>query len=126
MASDASQGHAPAGFGELAADAIRYWELRRALYNVVLLNVVCVHYVLGWPASRTDLARDPLFVFFILAVFANIAYCAAYPVDLFVQFSGLRETWRRQRWILFLVGTTFAAVLAHFFTLGILSGTITP
>src|SRR5262249_11987491 len=126
MTSEVSERRGPAGFGELAADAMRYWELRRAIYNIVLLNVVCVHFIVGWPASRTYLARDPLFVFFILAVFANIAYCAAYAVDLFVQFSGLRDVWRRQRWILLLVGTTFAAVLAHFFTLGILGGTITP
>ena len=59
---------------------------------------------------------------FILAVLANIAYCAAYAVDLFGQHSGLRETWRRRRWVLLVVGTAFAAVAAHFVTLGILGG----
>jgi len=120
MASEASEERVTAGFGELAADAMRYWEPRRAIYNIVLFGVVCVHFMVGWPASRAYLARDPLFLFFILAVFANIAYCAAYAVDLFVQFSGVRGVWGRRRWILLLVGTTFAAVVAHFFTLGLL------
>jgi len=126
MASDASEERAGAGFGERAADAMRYWEPRRAIYNLALFGVVCVHFVVGWPASRAYLARDPLFVFFILAVLANIAYCAAYVVDLFVQFSGLRGAWGLRRWILLLVGTAFGAVVAHFFTLGILGGSVTP
>ncbi|TMQ71483.1 MAG: hypothetical protein E6K81_09935 [Candidatus Eisenbacteria bacterium] len=112
----------PGRFGELAADALRYWEPRRLIYNAVLLAVVGAHFIAGWPASRVFLARDPLLLFFLLAVLANIAYCAAYGVDLFVQFSGLRQIWDRRRWVLLVVGTAFAAVIAHFVTLGILAG----
>jgi hypothetical protein len=108
------------GFGDLAADALRYWEPRCVLYNVVLLAVVCIHFYTAWPGSKEHLERDTLFLFFILAVLANIAYCAAYAVDLFVQFSGLRGVWPRWRWTVLLMGTAFAAVLAHFFSLGIL------
>ncbi len=109
-------------FGELASDALRYREPRRLLYNAVLLAVVCVHFYAAWPDSKAFLARDPLFLFFFLAVLANIAYCAAYAVDLFVQFSGLRTAWGRWRWSVPVMGTAFAAVIAHFFTLGILGG----
>jgi hypothetical protein len=118
---------APAGgdairprFGELASDALRYWEPRRALYNAALLAVVCAHFWAGWPATKALLTRDEMFLFFGLAVLANIAYCTAYAVDLFVQFSGSRATWARWRWSVLLVGTAFAAVLAHFFTLALL------
>ena len=45
---------------------------------------------------------------------ANIAYCAAYLVDIFAQASGFRELWREYRWVLFAVGTTFAAIITHF------------
>lgn len=109
-------------FADLAADAIRYWELRRLAYNLALFAVVAVHFAASWPASRAFLARDPLLLFFGLAVLANVAYCAAYAVDLFAQFSGIRAEWVRRRWLLLLVGTAFAAVLAHFWTLGILGG----
>jgi len=112
----------PARFGELAADALRYWEPRRILYNLALVAVVCAHFYVAWPGSRTLLSRDLLFVFFGLAVLANIAYCAAYAVDLFVQFSGLRSEWARWRWVVLAAGTAFAAVIAHFFTLGIIRG----
>ena len=122
MASDPSDTRMPGRFGELAADALRYWEPRRLIYNAVLLAVVGAHFIAGWPASRVFLARDPLLLFFLLAVLANIAYCAAYGVDLFVQFSGLRQIWDRRRWVLLVVGTAFAAVIAHFVTLGILAG----
>ena len=41
--------------------------------------------------------------------------------DLFVQFSGLRTPWEKTRWIVLLVGSAFAAVIAHFFSMAILS-----
>ncbi len=90
-------------------------------YNLVLLSVVCAHLYADWPASKSLLTRDGFFGFFFLAVLANVAYCAAYAVDLFVQFSGLRAAWARWRWSLLVVGTAFAAVITHFFAHGILS-----
>jgi len=125
---DETKSHAPREGGErprfadLAGEAIRYWELRRPVYNLALFAVVVAHFVAGWPTSRAILTRDPLLVFFGLAVLANVAYCAAYAVDLFAQFSGMRAEWARWRWVLLLIGSGFAAVLAHFCTLGVLSG----
>jgi len=115
----------PAGrprFAELAGDAIRYWERRRPLYDLALLAVVLAHFIAAWPGSMLLLKPDPLLMLFGLAVLANVAYCAAYAVDLFVQFSGARASWMRWRWTLLLVGTAFAAVLAHFCALGLLTG----
>lgn len=103
-------------------DGWRYWEMRRPLYNAVLLAVVAIHFIADWPASRTFLESDTLFGFFILAVLANLAYCAAYLVDLFVDPSGLRAPWARKRWVVVLIGTAFAAVLAHFATTAMLTG----
>ena len=118
--SDGSSGRST--FGELATDALRYWEPRRLLYNLALAAVVVGHFVAGWPGSRSILTRDGLMGLFALAVIANILYCAAYAVDLFVQFSGLRGTWPRRRWILLATGTAFAAVLTHFICSGLFSG----
>jgi hypothetical protein len=54
----------------------------------------------------------------MLAVLANVAYCAVYLADLFVQFSGLHVAWRRGRVVLLIIGTAFAATIAHFVVQG--------
>jgi hypothetical protein len=43
---------------------------------------------------------------------------AAYPIDLFVQFAGVRETWQKGRAVLLIIGIAFAGVITHFFALG--------
>jgi hypothetical protein len=43
----------------------------------------------------------------------RIVYCGAYLGDVFVQISGLRVVWQRWRWVLFVIGTTFAAVITR-------------
>src|SRR5262245_20235915 len=121
-ATSASGGGGRPRFADLAGEAIRYWERRRLLYDPALLAVVLAHFIASWPGSMMMLRRDPLLMLFGLAVLANVAYCAAYAVDLFVQFSGARASWMRWRWTVLLVGTAFAAVLAHFCTLGLLAG----
>jgi type IV secretory pathway VirB2 component (pilin) len=100
---------------EYLSSAIRYWEPRRIVYNAVLGVVVLIHIVIAWPASKASLQTDNLLFLFVLAVLANVAYCAAYVVDIVVQMSGFRESWLRLRWILLLIGLAFAATLAHFF-----------
>ena len=102
---------------EFLSNAIRYWEPRRILYNLVLVLIVIVHFVQGLPFSKSALQFNSLLLLFALAVLANVAYCAAYLPDVFAQMSGLRESWLRFRWVLFVVGLAFAGVLAHFFSL---------
>lgn len=102
---------------EFLSNAIRYWEPRRILYNLVLAVIVVVHFVQGLPFSKSVLQFNSLLLLFALAVLANVAYCAAYIPDVFAQMSGLRDSWLRFRWALFVIGLAFAAVLAHFFSL---------
>jgi hypothetical protein len=104
------------------ADALKYWEPRRVIYNAVLAAVVLGHVLVGWPESKLALSMNVLLGLFFLGVLANVCYCAVYIVDLFVQFSGLRGAWRKWRGALLGVGTAFAAVIAHFFSLNILAG----
>lgn len=95
---------------EHVTDALRFWERGRILYNVALTAVVIAGFALSGADWREWLPRAPgLFVF---AVAANILYCAAYPVDLFVQASDFRERWRAMRWMLWLSGAALATVLA--------------
>ena len=104
-------------FRELAAEAIKYWEPRRVVYNLVLAAVVVFYFALAWPKSQTFLSLNFVLVLFLLAVVANVCYCAAYVVDLFVQLSSVRAFWLRKRWLLFLLGVMFAAVITRLFAL---------
>jgi len=106
-------------FYELTTDALRYWELRRFFYNLLLAAIVIWHIVAAWPRSRDALTFDGVLGLFLLAVIANIAYSAVYPADVFIQFSGFRASRARWRRILLIVGFAFAAVLTHFVASGL-------
>jgi hypothetical protein len=94
-------------------NAIRYWEPARRDCGRTLCD--------GLPVSRTLLHFNTLLLLFVLAVLANVAYCAAYVPDVFAQMSSLRDTWLRFRWAVFVVGMAFAGVLTHFWSLGMFS-----
>ena len=99
---------------EIATDLLRYWEPRRLVYNGALAIVVVVQFVVNRPASWKAFTWDAALVTFLLAVVANVLYCAAYLVDGFVQYTPFRTVWFRIRWLLFALGVAFAAVLTHF------------
>jgi len=103
---------------EVLTDAIGYWEPRRIAYNIVLVGVVMAVFVLNWPVSGSRVGADPFQRLFLLAVLANVAYCAAYVVDVAAQLSAFRPTWQRYRWILFGIGVTFAGILARVISTG--------
>ena len=105
-------------FSEYVARALRFWERRRIVYNLVLGLVEIGDFVFDWPDSRQALSFNLSMGIFVLAVLANVAYCAAYLPDIFVQFSGLDSALRWTRKILFVIGTAFAAIVAHFFSRG--------
>lgn len=98
-------------FYEMATSAIGFWEPMRVVYNLLLAAIVIGFIVAFWPKSIefVDWRQVPRLI--VLAVLANVCYCAAYLVDLFVQQSGFRAIWLRVRWVLFVIGTLFAAAL---------------
>ena len=99
-------------------NAISYWEIRRIIYNGVLAVIVLGYFVANLPTSMERITPDAIFALFILAVLANIAYCAAYIADIVAQMSGFRDLWLRLRWIVFLIGLAFASILTRWFTMG--------
>ena len=103
---------------DILTDSLRYWEPRRLAYNAALAAVVLVYFFAAWPFSKTAVTLNSVLVLFVLAVLANVAYCTAYLGDVFIQFSGFRDAWHRWRWLLFVVGTFFAAVITRFFAMG--------
>jgi hypothetical protein len=69
----------------------------------------------GWSSPAAGAyARHPQLLF-VLAVLANVGYCAAYLIDIPLQYSCFAERWRRWRWALWLAGMVFAAILACYF-----------
>jgi hypothetical protein len=104
----------PSGLREIISDAIAYWERGRVGYNLVLGAVVAGWVTLTWPHFRGALNWPSLLALFALAVLANACYCAAYLVDVPVQYSSFRDLWRRRRWVLWATGVVFAGVLASY------------
>jgi hypothetical protein len=103
---------------DFVTDAIRYWEPRRLLYNLVLAAIVLSYFGMYYPATRSVLSIDSVLFLFLLVVLANVAYCAAYLVDIFVSASSYRDQWKKHRWVLFLIGLLFAAIITRVFSLG--------
>ena len=96
------------------ADAVRYWEPRRLFYNLVLIAVTVAWVAATWPHFRRGLALSSLPPMAVLALLANVCYCAAYIVETALLHSCFESAWKRRRWILWLMGTIFAAVLASY------------
>jgi hypothetical protein len=101
-------------FRGLLADAIRFWETRRLIYNFVLSAFVVVWLVATWPHFRAALTLHSLLLLAILALIANVCYCAAYLVDVPMQLSSLNTVWRRRRLGLWLMGTLFAILVENY------------
>jgi hypothetical protein len=95
-------------------DAIRYWELRRIPYNLTLLLLCGWWVVHTWPHFEPALTWFNFGRMIVLAVIANVCYSSAYFVDLTMQASSYAALWRRWRWILWLLGTLFALLVATY------------
>jgi hypothetical protein len=106
---------------EIVTDAIRYWEPRRLVYNLILVAVTFHHFREAW--SKGASLRPSLLdvsVLIGLALAANLAYCTAYLPDVFAQHSEFRRGWRRfGRPALLTFGTAFAGLLAHLISSGV-------
>src|SRR5690349_12319100 len=106
---------------EYATDAIKFWEPWRIVYNLALAAIVLIYFALAYPLSKVTVTIDFCLGLFLLAVIANVAYCAAYIVDIFAQASGFREVWQRYRKLLFVIGTLFAAIITRFIAMRMFS-----
>lgn len=105
---------APPSFREVFTDALRYWEPMRIGYNAVLSVVVLGWVIFTWPHFRGDFTWSSVLALLVLAVLANVCYCAAYLVDVPVQYSAFRDVWCRRRWVVWLVGVLFGAAITFF------------
>lgn len=93
----------------IVTDSLRYWEFMRLVFNAVLTLVV-IGAVFWFGVRFTEIER--LIGLAGLAILANLLYCLAYPIDVFIQLSDYRQAWRRARILLFFAGLIFAVILA--------------
>jgi hypothetical protein len=99
---------------QLAGDALRYWEPRRIAYNSILTAVVLGWVGLTWPHFRSALTLYSFLRVSVLALIANVCYCAAYLVDIPALDSSFTNQWRRWRPALWVAGTLFAILLTNY------------
>ena len=114
MVGSSNESASTASLREILNDALRYWERGRILYNAALAAVLIGWLIWTWPHFRGAMTLQSLLQLFILAVLANVCYCAAYLADVPMQYSSFRAVWRRRRWGLWLIGVLFAATITFY------------
>jgi hypothetical protein len=98
----------------IVADAARYWEPRRVLYNLVLGAVVLIWILVSWPHFRPAFNLPSFGVLVVLGLIANALYCAAYFIDIPLQRSFPAIRWKPRRAALWWIGMLFALVLTNY------------
>ena len=99
---------------DVLSDAIRFWEPRRIAYNAALVAVVLAWAAVDWARIHAGITFESLLAVLVLAVLANVCYCAAYLIEIPVQWSAYRGPWRQLRWLLWGFGTLLALALANY------------
>lgn len=95
-------------------EAARFWEPRRLLYNLLLFGVVVIWVAKTWPHFRPAMTLEVLGIMTVLALLANLCYCAAYLTEILIQNATSSTAWNRQRWAIWVVGTLFAILFENY------------
>lgn len=110
-----SLGKSPAGgMREWLSEAARFWEPRRLVYNLVLAAFVIGWILRTWPHFRPAMTMEDSGRLMILALLANVCYCAAYVVDILIQQSAAESSRRLQRSGLWVAGMVLAALFENY------------
>ena len=91
-------------------NAARFWERQRVWYNAVLLLTVVLWVGFTWPHFRPAMNLGALGKMTVLALLANLCYCAGYAMEGFIQPLVQQAYWRRLRWVVWVVGMLFAVL----------------
>jgi hypothetical protein len=96
------------------ANAMRFWEPRRLLYNAALGAFVVIWVVATWPHFRSALVLSSLRYLAVYALIVNVCYCAAYLADVLVRESAAGPVRRRRRWALWWLGTALTILVENY------------
>jgi hypothetical protein len=88
--------------------ATRFWEPRRLIYNAILTATALFWIIKDWTHFLPAFTWSSLGIVSVLALLANLCYCAAYLADLAIQNLLPNSKWNRTRWAIFTLGTLFA------------------
>jgi len=110
--SEANSAEGPSGKGLMPA--VRFWEPRRLLHNLLLFAVVMLWLVKTWPHFRPAMTWESLGIMTVLALLANLCYCAAYLAEILIQNATTSRAWNRQRWAIWMVGTLLAILFENY------------
>jgi len=94
--------------------ATRFWEPRRLIYNLILTAVALFWLIMGWTHFLPALTWSTLGIVSVLALLANLCYCAAYLADLAIQQLLPNSAWNRGRWAVWSLGTLFAMLVESY------------
>ena len=95
-------------------NATRFWEPRRLIYNMILTVIALFWILKGWSHFLPAMTGSSLGIVSVLALLANLCYCAAYLADLAIQNLLPNFAWNRSRWAIWSLGTLFAIVLESY------------
>jgi len=101
-------------FEKRVTAAVRFWEPRRLVYNLVLTGFVLAWLLGTWPHFRPVATLSGAFQLCVLALLANLFYCAAYLTEITALFflrSAGSTRWRSALWI---AGMVLAVVLENY------------
>jgi hypothetical protein len=104
----------PSPQGSSLAEAARFWEPWRLWYNAALFVVVILWVAFTWPHFRPAFTLEALGKMLVLALLANVCYCAAYLLDFPLQAIPSESTRRRLRWAIWIVGMLFALLIENY------------
>ena len=110
---------APATTRSIWSDCLAFWEPRRLIYNGLLVMVVAVQLTQNHWWHRLFFQPAALAQLVVAVAVANLCYTSAHAVDMALQHSDFRSSWRERRNWLFVAGCVLAAALAHL-SLGVL------
>lgn len=94
-------------------DAARFWEPLRLWYSGVLALVPYAWIAFSWPHFRGSVGLFSLWLLAFLAL-ANVAYCAGYIAEAFLQALVPQNLWRRIRQVLWGLGMVLALLVENY------------
>jgi len=95
-------------------NATRFWEPRRLIYNGILTAIAFFWLIKDWTHFLPALTWSSLGIITVLALLANLCYCAAYLADLAIQSLVPNSACNRSRWAIWSLGTLIAIVLESY------------
>ena len=104
----------PSPLRESFLEAVRFWELRRLLYNLLLLAVTVTWVVATWPHFRPAMNLTAALQMSVLALLANVCYSVAYVAEFPLQAASAGKARQNLRWTVWVLGTIFAFILANY------------